>query len=332
MALVQPNANITELVAATNPATSKKVFDSITKNNALLARLTEKSKVRTVNGGVPIRENIAFSENGNATFYSGAESWQLAQQNVITAAEFGIAEAVSPIVILGQEKAANRGSAQIVDLLANKMMAAEATLKNLVATSLHSDGTGFGGRELTGLQSAISVTPTSGTYGVIDRSIATNAFWRNQAFGGVTNGTGAVSSANIQGYMNALWFACSRGADYPDLILADNNFYNAYLQSMQSIQRFPMQNEKMANLGFQSLKYQQADVVLDGGIGGAMPTNRMYFINTDYLFFRPLAGYEFKVDSDARKPVNQDAEAYAIFFKGNLTCSGAQFQGVLTNN
>lgn len=332
MALVQPNANITELVAATNPATSKKVFDSVTRNNALLNRLTAKKNVRTVNGGVPIRENIAFAENGNATFYSGAEAWQLAQQNVITAAEFGIAEAVSPIVILGQEKAANRGASQILELLANKMMVAEATLKNLIATSLHSDGTASGGRELTGLQSAVTTSPSSGTYGSIDRSVATNAFWRNQAFGGVTNGTGVVSSANIQAYMNALWFACTRGADYPDLILADNNFYNAYMQSMQSMQRFPMQDAKMADSGFQSLKYQQADVVLDGGIGGAMPSNRMYFLNTDYIFFRPLAGYEFKVDSDARRPINQDAEAYAIFFKGNLTCGGAQFNGVLTNN
>jgi hypothetical protein len=332
MPIAQPNANITELVATTNPATTKKVYDSVTKNNALLSRLMEKKNVRMVNGGAPIRENILFSENGNATFYSGAESWSLAQQNVITAAEFGVSEAVSPIVIVGNEKAANRGSAQIISLLANKMTAATATLKNIVATSLHSDGTGYGGREFTGLQSAISVTPTAGTYGSIDRSVATNTFWRNQAFGGVTNGTGAVSSANIQAYMNTLWFSCTRGSDCPDLIIADNNYYNAYLQSLQSLQRFPLQSEKMANLGFQSLKYQLADVVLDGGIGGAIPTNRMYFLNTDYLFFRPLEGYDFKVETDARVPVNQDAEAYAIFFKGNLTCGGAQFQGVLTNN
>lgn len=47
----------------------------------------------------------------------------------------------------------------------------------------------------------------------------------------------------------------------------------------------------MAELGFTSLKYYGAgnsmDVVLDGGIGGAIGANRMYLLNTNYIFLRP---------------------------------------------
>ena len=73
--------------------------------------------------------------------------------------------------------------------------------------------------------------------------------------------------------------------DHPDLIVADNNYWRLYLESLQAIQR--IQDDKMAQAGFQNLKYMGADVVLDGGRGGDAPTNHMYFLNCDYIHYRP---------------------------------------------
>ena len=86
----------------------------------------------------------------------------------------------------------------------------------------------------------------------------------------------------------------------------------------------------MARLGFTTVKYMDADVVLDGGIGGYMPASAMYFLNTDYLFFRPHRERNFvALDPSKRYSVNQDAVVQILAFAGNLTCSGRQFQGIL---
>ena len=69
--------------------------------------------------------------------------------------------------------------------------------------------------------------------------------------------------------MNTVWLSLNRGADKPDLIVADNNYYRLYLQSLQSIQRITDGGNSSAGAGFASLKYYGAgmasDVVLDGG-------------------------------------------------------------------
>ena len=219
----------------------------------------------------------------------------------------------------------------IIDLLEGRIQVAEAQLQNQISAGLYSDGTGNGGKDITGLAAAISTSPGSGTYGGINR--LTWSFWRNIAFDATTDGGAAATSANIQSYMNRVAVQLVRGTDRPDLIVADNNYYRLYLESLQAIQR--VQGEDMAAAGFTSLKYLGAglncDVVLDGGIGGSISTNRMYFINTKYMFFRPHRDRNFVPIGGDRQSVNQDAIVKLIGWAGNLTTSGAQFQGVLAD-
>jgi hypothetical protein len=127
----------------------------------------------------------------------------------------------------------NRGKEQVIDLLRSRIDNAEITLTNGLSYDVYSDGTQSG--QMGGLQTLVSSTPTSGTIGGIDR--ATWTFWRNIKFGGVADGGGAVTATNIQSYMNRVMVQIVRGADGPDLIVADNTFYRLYLDSLQAIQR-----------------------------------------------------------------------------------------------
>ena len=88
-------------------------------------------------------------------------------------------------------------------------------------------------------------------------------------------------------------------------------------------------SDSEAQAGFSSLKYMTADVVLDGGFGGAAPSNTMYFLNTNYLFFRPHADRNFSPLGDERFAVNQDAMVKLIGFAGNMTTSNRSLQGYL---
>jgi hypothetical protein len=221
----------------------------------------------------------------------------------------------------------NSGEEQIIDLLESRIQNAEKTLVNNTALDCYSDGTADGGRQIGGLQLLISKNPNSGVVGGIDASSSIGSFWRNIAFSAMNNGGAAVTSANIQSYMNQVWVQLVRGSDAPDLITADNNYWRAYLESLQAIQR--IMDAEMASIGFQSLKYMTADVVLDGGFGGGAPTNTMYFQNTDYMYLRPHRDRFFSPIGDERFATNQDAMVKLIGFAGNMTIANRRLQGVL---
>lgn len=317
--------NLGEIITTTLRNRTGKLADSVSKNNALLNRLLEKGKVETVDGGRTIVQEIEYQENGTFKRYAGYDLLNIAPSDVMTAAEFDWKQAVAAISISGLEQRQNSGKEQIIPLLAKRIKNAQKTLRNNIALDCYSDGTADGGKQIGGLQAAVPNNPTTGTYGGINR--ATWAFWQSQKYSGLTDGGGAVASTNIQKYMNSLWFKCVRGADHPDLIVADNNFYNFYLQSLQTIQRIT--SDKMAQAGFTSLKYMNADVVLDGGFGGGAPVSQMYFLNTDYIFLRPDAQRNFVEIGGERVNPNQDAVVKLIGWMGNLTASNMFLQGTL---
>jgi hypothetical protein len=257
--------------------------------------------------------------------YSGYEVLNISPSDVFTGAEYNYAQAAVAVSISGLEMLQNSGEEAIIDLLEGRIENAEQTLTNNVALDIYSNGTADGGRQIGGLQLLVSATPSSGIVGGIDPSVW--QFWRNVFFSGLTTGGAAVSTATIQTYMNRVYLQLVRGADAPDLIVADNNFYRYYLESLQALQRIG--DEDLAELGFQTLKYMNCDVVLDGGFGGGAPVNTMFFLNTKYLFFRPHQDRNFAPLGDERFAVNQDAMVKLVGFAGNMTTSNRFLQGLL---
>jgi hypothetical protein len=326
------NSSVSDIIATTIQSRSGELADNVTNNNPLLLKLKSKGNVRPFSGGNVILEEIMYNDSStnNTNSYSGFETLNISPNSPISAAQFSIAQYASAVTISGLEMLQNSGKEAIIDLLEGRIKVAEAQLSNRINLDLYGNGTGNGGKNLTGLAAAVADSPTSGTYGGINR--ATWTFWQNQAFSGVTNGGAAVSAANIQSYMTQLAIKLVRGTDKADLIVADNNYYNLYVNSLQAIQR--VTDPEMAGSGFASLKFYgggtSADVVLGGGIGNQEPANHMYFLNTDYIFFRPHKDRNFVPIGGERQSVNQDAIVKLIGWAGNLTTSGAQFNGVLT--
>lgn len=327
MALTNPSSTLTEIVTTTLRNRTGKLADNVTKNNALLNRIKKKGKVKTVSGGRTIVQELEYAENGTFKRYSGYEALNISPSDVFTGAEFNYAQAAVAVSISGLEMLQNSGENAIIDLLESRISNAEKTLTNNIAVDCYSDGTADGGRQIGGLQLLVDSTPLTGTIGGIDASTTVGAFWRNIAFSAVTNGGAAATSSNIQSYMNQLYVQLVRGSDTIDLIPADNIYFRLYLESLQAIQRIT--SDEMAQAGFTSLKYMNADVVLDGGFGGGMPASSMYFLNTDYLYFRPHVDRFFAPLGDERFAVNQDAMVKLIGFAGNMTVSNRRLQGVL---
>jgi hypothetical protein len=327
MALQNPSSTLTEIVTTTLRNRTGKLADNITKNNALLFRLRKRGNVKTVSGGRTIVQELEYAENGTFKRYSGYEALNISPSDVFTGAEFNYAQAAVAVSISGLEQLQNTGEEAIIDLLESRIKNAEKTLVNNIALDCYSDGTADGGRQIGGLALLVSNTPTTGVVGGIDASTTVGSFWRNLKFSGVTDGGGATTSANIQSYMNRLYVQLVRQTDKPDLIIADNNYFRLYLESLQAIQRIT--SNEMGEAGFDSLKYMNSDVVLDGGFGGGAPASTMYFLNTDYIYFRPHVLRNFAPIGDDRYAVNQDAMVKLVGFAGNMTVSNRRLQGVL---
>lgn len=313
--------NVSDIVATTIEKRSKKIADNVTKNNALLAYIKDKGNVREISGGSVIYEELSFAENSNAGWYSGYDLLPVSAQDVLSAAQFDIKQAAVPVTISGLDELKNDGPEQMIDLMESRLGVAESTMANLIAAGMYSDGTGSGGKQLVGLDLAVPVTPTTGTYGGIDR--ATWAFWRPKS---TTIAT--LSAATVQGAMNTMWASLVRGMDRPNLLLMDNAWWSAYVASLQALQRFT--NPSKARLGFPTIEFMDADCVMDGGIGGFNTIRTCFFLNTKFLFYRPHRRRNMvPLSPNRRYAVNQDAEVQILGFAGNMTCSGAQYQGRL---
>jgi hypothetical protein len=317
------NTAVSDIIATTIQNRSRTIADNVTKNNALLARLNQRGNVKTISGGNVILEELSFAENGNAGFYSGYDLLPVAAQDVISAAEFNIKQFAVPVVMSGLEMLQNAGKEQFIDLMEARLNVAESTMMNKLAQSVYSDGTGSGGKEVTGLNAAVPSANTTGTYGGIDR--ATWSFWRSQKYD-FSDNVVTPGPTTIQNAMNQLWASCTRGNDRPDLIVLDTIFWGYYMASLQAQQRFT--SPDTGNLGFPSLKFMDADVVLDGGIGGYCPASTGFFLNTKYIKWRPHAQRNMvPLAPNRRYAINQDAEVQILAWAGNLTSNGAQFQG-----
>ena len=297
---------------------SRSVADNVTKNNALLMRMKQRDRVKPVTGGTTIMQELEYAENRTLTRYSGYENIDIRPSSVFTSAEFNFRQYACTVSISGLEELQNSGRERQIELMSSRIDNGFHTLNNSVSIDMYSDGTEDGGKQIDGLQAAITSSPMTGTYGGIPR--AANAFWRPQVVAG-------ISATNIASKMQELWLKTCRGSDKPDLIVADNTFYQFYWSSLTDLQRFTRADE--ATGGYKDLKFVTADVVADGAQGGGAPANSMFFLNTDYLMYRPHRDRNM-VELPKRFATNQDASLHVIAWAGNMTCSNASLQGRLT--
>ena len=319
-----------DIVTTTLEFRSKKLGDNITNNNALLQRLRKKGREKTFDGGREIMQELRYAQNQTFMWYSGYEFVNISLNDTMTAARYPLKQASIAVTISGLEELQNDGSERMLNLIEERVETAEDTFWNQMSAGIYSDGTAFGGKQINGLGALISKTPT-GTVGGINQ--VSNTWWANLSVNANTDSRGLVTSSNIQSYMNSTSISLKRNSDGVDLIVTDNNFYLAYLNSLQALQRIDSMGDNEAGIGFTALKYYGAgkavDVILDGGKNGQIPTNTMYFINSDYLFYRPHTRRNFKVIGGDRSNVNQDAKVRILAWAGNMTANNLSLQGVL---
>jgi hypothetical protein len=321
--------NLSELVTTTLRNRQGELADNVSKSNALLSRLSARGNIDLVSGGRTIVRELEYAENSTFQYYSGYETLNITPSDVFSAAEYGWKQAAVNVSWSGLEnRIQNAGAEASIKLVAARIRNAERTMANQISIGIYSDGTGSAGKQITGLQSQVADTPTTGIVGGINR--ANFAFWQNQT---VTI-TSSDSTSELFTDMRTLWTACSRGNDRPDMIVAGATLYNTFWAGLSDIQRITSASEGVR--GFRSLAFLDVPVVLDGGQatgnaidwGGGLSATRMYFLNTNFIYWS-VHSQTNMVPMDEKMSLNQDATVVPLLWAGNLTMSNAGLQGVI---
>ena len=320
-----PNTDYNDILTTTLESRSGKLADNVSENSALLNRLKNKGKIRPVSGGSKIIEELEYGE-GDMTWYSGYDTISYTPKQLFSAAEFSLKLCAVPVAISGEDILKNSGREQVIDLFEKRVDNAMKTMSNKMAAAVYGDGTEAAGKSIGGLALLVADSPATGTVGGINRAASGNEFWRNKS---ITMNT-ALTSDTIRKEMDKMYLSLCRGSDKPDLIVCGNELYSMYEASLMPQQRFV--DNKLADAGFQNLKFKGADVVFDGGQNGRCPENKIYFLNTDYIYLRNHKERNMKVIGGERMAINQDALYKIIGWAGNMTMSNASLQGVLINH
>jgi hypothetical protein len=316
--MAEPTVN--QLVTTTLQNYHMTIYDNVTNNNALLARLKAAGNIRVIAGGRSIVTPLAYAEE-DFKWYSGVDPLPRALKETISEAEYSPALAAASITLSGEDLTKNRGREAILNLLEGKIANAERTLDNKIGIGLYSDGTTP--KQIVGLEALVSETPAVGTVGGINA--ATWAFWRNQhdTMDLSTPATVEARFEVIRSKMNQMWLKLTRGRDKVDLIMADDISYDAYEAGLQDNQRYT--SSAMGSLGFTSLKYKTADFVYDSTASG-MPAG-LFMLNTSYMKFEIYRGRNFQPLNLPDSTPDMDAITRHIAFMGALTLANRALQG-----
>jgi hypothetical protein len=306
--------NLGQAAASTLRNRPNEVFDSVTNNNALLAYLKKDGRIKVREGGRTYLVPINFAENSTTKFYDGGlESFSISTESNLDASEWARKFQAGFIYFTEGERQSNRGEAQKVNLVENKIDVLKATLANDFSTAIYNDGTVS--NQIVGLQALVADTPTN-TVGGIDSN--TYSWWKNKTSSGTTS-----TASNIKSQLVAIWLQTIRGTDKPDIVVAGTDMFTYYHDALSDLQRYTT-SDKADVTSFEGLKFQSAMVLYDPTCNA----KRMYGLDLSDIELCNDPGKRWVVGSH-REVTNATYEVVPVSWSGALTIKRRQSHFVL---
>lgn len=320
------NPNFDQLVATTLKNYRAIMADNVSRQIPLLAKLKELGFYREEEGGTSIVEPLMHALNTTVSSYSGYDPIDVTPQTGMSAAEYNWKQVAGSVSISGFQEFVNSGSkTRIIQLLSKKIEQLEISMKDAIAVMLTSDGTGNGGKDITGLRLLVEDGAAWSTVGGIDSNA--NTYWRNQ-FIDNAGSWAATGLDNLRTLINN----CSRGVldENSGLIVSTQGLYEAYEKS--AVVNLMVQNTKMADLGFTHLVYKGIpwiwDVTVPLAIDGTASTHSAWVLMAKYLNWVVGKGRNF-ITTPFQRPDNQEAKVAQQILYAQLTTNARGRQGLL---
>jgi hypothetical protein len=288
----------------------------------LLENLKEGNSFRK-GAGDPITGTIEYAVNSTVKAMSELETLDVTRVDVFDRYEAPWKFVGGLYVMSEFEKQATAGSAGKFPLQAGKMENLKKSIFNQLNSDLFSDGTGFGGKQATGLAALVSATPTTGT--VQNINAATFSFWRNQQASGQSSTT---PFDNLKSAMRSIYNLCANGPgqETPDFAVTTRQVFEGYEALSVNIERLNREgtSDKLVS-GFKGTQILFKDIPI--AYDAACPAGLCYILNRRNLFLRFMLWMKAYPPAS---PVNQFLDAVKILSIFNLVTDNRRRLGVIT--
>jgi hypothetical protein len=290
------------------------VIDAVYLSNPFFAILNSQERI-LLDGGRRIEQGFIYGKlNGGS--YGRGDTFNTARVNTKTAFILDWKLHYVDITLDGLDELQNAGAAAAFDNAELKMQEAELTAKDNIGGELFGNGTNNSGNALNGLEEWVDDGTNFATVGGVTRDTS-------------TQGTAAKATLNATGgswtipFLQGDYGAVTIENEKPNLIVTTQTMWNAMFNRVQPQQRYPTGPgfDDLARIGFDSIKYQRAAIVVDSHV----QAGRAYILNTEYIKLivhqaRNLAWRGWLPTS------NKDERVGQFLWSGNLVVMGPRFQ------
>lgn len=268
---------------------------------------------------------IVYAQNSTFKSYGEMEQLDTTRIDVFDAARYDWKINAGTVVWSDLEELRAQADSGKIDLIKSKLENGRDSHIASMNVQLLGDGTGNGGKDMSGLKQIISATPTTGTVGGINR--ANFAFWRNKQ----TTGTQTTTAFdNLRSSMRSIYNQCSRGgmADEPTAALSTRTVFQGYEGLLLATERFTTDDKRNDGQGAfanKCLKFKGASLFYDEDLD----VDSMFFYSPKFLKLIYLKGAWMKM-KDRIEPANQLAAIQRVFTVANLATNNSRRLGVVT--
>lgn len=271
--------SLTEINAYTLQKIVPKTTDTIYKNSPVFTRLHTKNMER-FNGGLYIQRPIIFGElNGDAVGRGQAFNIDFVQTDTALVNQMKLYYV--NISLYGFDSILNDGDLAVLNQVETKFLNASLKMGKLLGVNMYLDGLSSGRtNQMDGLQEWIDDGVLYPTVGGITRADITPV----GTVGGLNAYTATTSAFNLQ-QLNVAYGASWFGADHVDMISATQNGWNLVWNAMQPNQRYLDKESDVGVAGFQSLRFNASEVVIDkyAPVASGSILGTMIGINSSYV-------------------------------------------------
>lgn len=296
--------------------------DQIHDDYWLLNRLSEGDGFKGLDGGDYIVCPTEYAINGTVSSYSDTDTISTTRQDFLDRYEIQWKEYAGTYVASELEKDRNAGSGAVFPLVPAKLQNLKDSMRRMFNTDLFGLGTANGGKVFTGLQVAVSTTPTTGTFQAVNRANFT--FARNQQ----TTGTKTTTAYdNLRAAMRSNYNLCSNGmADaHPSFGVTERTTFEGFEGLLLANERFTDKASPDGGFKNETLKFKGSVLSYDV----ACPSGNLYFLNPKFLKLIYKTGSWMKA-RPAVNPANQTVDIVLIRTMANLVALQPRKLGVVS--
>jgi hypothetical protein len=306
-----------EAVVGTKPE------DNINNDYWVFYQLSKGDGFLGLNGGDYITQPLEYALNSTVAAYSDTDTIATTRVDVFDRTEVQWKEYAGTAILSDLEADRNDGDGKVFGLLPAKLENLKNSLRAQINSDILGDGSGFGGKAITGFQVLIPTDPTTST-SVQAINQATFTFWRSKQTSGVKT---TSAGDNLRASMRSIYNQCSNGMgdQHPSVAVTDRATFELFEGLLLANERFTSKEEADGGFQNENLKFKGAKLAYDV----ATLAGSLYFFNPKFLKLAYKKGSWFKM-LDSVRPANQTLTVFPVRSMCNLVTTNRRRLGVVT--